>query len=355
MGAEPGEAPSTTSSTTSGAGSGAAELDPRRLLVLHAVAQCGGIPSAARLLGHTPSAVSQQVRRLERETGVTLLARVGGRLELTDAGRALAEGGRRIGAALAQAAEDLAALDARAAGPVRIGISAWGMAEIALPAIRELARQQPHIRPLIIEADQTDGLEGLREGTLDVLMLSDDRQTAVALPPRVTARVMSEDEYKLVVPASWPVPRTPADLDGRAWIVAPPHAASGRAFARFAAEHGLEPSERHRARQPSAVQVLLAGGLGAAVLPAFVANRLRDAVVTEIPVTGRYLVRILLRGGPGGAPSPAVRAVNLALRQASVDATERYAELGVAQREPVISTRLLDPSEEASADRAAAG
>lgn len=323
-----------------------AELDPKRLLVLHAVAQCAGITAAARLLGHTPSAVSQQVQRLEQEAGVALVTRTGGHLELTEAGRALAKSGRRIEAALAQAAEDLSALDARASGPVRIGISAWGMAEIALPAVQLLASEKPQVRPMIVEADQTDGLEGLRRGTLDVLILSDDRQTAVDLPPGVTARAMNEDEYKLVVPASWPVPHEPVQLDGRPWIVAPDYAASGRAFARFATEHGIEPSERHRVRQPSAVQVLIAGGLGAAVLPAFVASRLHKALVTEIPVTGLYLVRILLRGGPGGAPSPAVRAANLALRQAVVDATERYAALGVAQREPVVSARLLDPSEE---------
>jgi DNA-binding transcriptional LysR family regulator len=322
------------------------ELDPRRLLVLHAIAEADGIAAAARLLGHTPSAVSQQLQRLEREAGVALVDRSGPRLELTVAGRLLAEGGRRIEQALAEAAEQLDAMERRATGPVRIGISAWGMGEIAVPAVQLLRQHQPQVQPVIVEADQADGLDGLRRGTLDLLVLSDDRDTAVRPPAGALARALTEDDYRLVVPDSWPEPHEAADLDGRPWILAPEHAASGRAFARFAALHGLEPAVRHQARQPSAVQVLLAGGLGAAVLPAFVAARLRKAVVTDVPVPGRYLVRILMRTGAAGGPAPAARAAELAVRQAALDATERYAATGLAPREPVIRARLTDPSEE---------
>jgi len=54
--------------------------------------------------------------------------------------------------------------------------------------------------------------------------------------------VIFESRYRIVVPESWPTPSTPAELDGRAWVGAPPQTARGRAFARFAAEHGITPS-----------------------------------------------------------------------------------------------------------------
>ena len=321
------------------------ELDPKRLLVLHAIAQAEGIAAAARVLGHTPSAVSQQLQRLEREAGVALVDRGGGRLELTEAGRLLAESGRLIEQALATAVDQLGGMGSRAEGPVRIGISAWGMGEIAVPAVRLLRQIQPDVQPVIVEADQLDGLDALRRGTLDVLVLSDDRATAVKLPPGVIAYAMNEDEYRLVVPREWPTVTSPADLGGRPWIVGPDHSATARSFTRFAALHGIEPSVRHQARQPSAVQVLLTGGLGAAVLPAFVATRLRDAVVTPVQVPGSYIVRVLMRSGPGG-PSPAVRAAYRAIHQAGIDATERYAATGLAPREPIVTARLTDPSQE---------
>lgn len=50
-------------------------IDPRRLSHLLAVHREGGIVAAADVLGLTPSAVSQQIRRLEEEVGLTLLDR----------------------------------------------------------------------------------------------------------------------------------------------------------------------------------------------------------------------------------------------------------------------------------------
>ncbi|HWG27859.1 LysR substrate-binding domain-containing protein [Actinospica sp.] len=210
----------------------------------------------------------------------------------------------------------------------------------------------PKVLPVIVEADLPDGLDAPRRGTLDLLVASDDRETAVELPAGAIAQAMSEDEYRLVVPDSWAVPGSAAELHGRPWIVGPGHAAGARAFARFAALHGIEPSVRHQARQPSAIQVLVAGGLGAAVLPAYVATRLRGAVVTGLAVPGQTVVRLLVRTGPGGPP-PAVRAARLAIRQAGLDAVERYAASGLAPHDPVVSARLTDPSERTSAERTA--
>ncbi len=62
---------------------------------LRTVAREGSVSAAAAALGFTPSAVSQQIKRLERETGVTLLERVGRGVALTDAGTHLVVGRRR--------------------------------------------------------------------------------------------------------------------------------------------------------------------------------------------------------------------------------------------------------------------
>jgi len=49
--------------------------DYKRMAVFAAVVQHGSMSAAARTLGMSPSAVSQQVRQLERDGGVTLLHR----------------------------------------------------------------------------------------------------------------------------------------------------------------------------------------------------------------------------------------------------------------------------------------
>lgn len=319
-------------------------LDPKRLLVLHAIVQGGGISSAARLLGHTPSAVSQQLRRLEQEAGVPLVDRADGSLELTAAGRVLAESGRRIEAAMADAVEQVDAITGRASGPVAVGLSAWAVGRIGVPALRLLAETHPSVESSLVEVDHGDGLRALRRGELDVLVMSDDRDTAVPLPAGVVAHVMLEAEYRLVVPEGWTVPTVPAEISGRPWIGAPEGSARARAFDRFAAEHGVVPSARHVAAQPSAVQALLDGRCGAVILPSFLAERLRDARITRLPVSGSYIVRVLRHSGPGG-PAPVAQAAVWALQQAVLDAAERFAESGLAERDPV-QRRLRDPSEE---------
>src|SRR5918997_5850800 len=67
------------------------QIDPRRLLTLHAVARHGSFSRAAEELALTQSAVSQQVAALERQLGVQLLERGPGGLSLTAAGKLLLE------------------------------------------------------------------------------------------------------------------------------------------------------------------------------------------------------------------------------------------------------------------------
>ncbi len=68
----------------------------RRLATLVRVVEAGSISRAARALDLTPSAVSQQMRRLEREARVALFRRTTRRLVLTPAGEALYDGGAAI-------------------------------------------------------------------------------------------------------------------------------------------------------------------------------------------------------------------------------------------------------------------
>ena len=78
-------------------------LDTRRLLVLREVAAHGSVSGAADALGYTPSAVSQQLGQLERETGRTLIERHGRGIRLTDAAHQLLPHAHDVLAALERA------------------------------------------------------------------------------------------------------------------------------------------------------------------------------------------------------------------------------------------------------------
>lgn len=78
-------------------------MDVRRLDLLRELAERGSITAVAAATHRTPSAVSQQLKKLEREVGVPLTERSGRGLALTSAGIALARSAGDVAVALAKA------------------------------------------------------------------------------------------------------------------------------------------------------------------------------------------------------------------------------------------------------------
>src|SRR2546421_12664806 len=95
-------------------------LDVRRLQLLRAVVTSGSISAAARNLGYSPSAISQQLAVLEREAGTALLERVGRGVRPTPAGRLLSEHAEVVSEQLSKAEHELTELKAGRSGRLTI-------------------------------------------------------------------------------------------------------------------------------------------------------------------------------------------------------------------------------------------
>jgi DNA-binding transcriptional LysR family regulator len=78
-------------------------MDVRRLDLLRELSERGSVTAVALATHRTPSAVSQQLKKLEREVGVPLTERSGRGLSLTSAGIALARSAGDVAVALARA------------------------------------------------------------------------------------------------------------------------------------------------------------------------------------------------------------------------------------------------------------
>lgn len=313
------------------------DLDPRRLLLLQAISETDSLGQAARRLGRTPSAVSQQLAKLEREVEVALVDRAPGRLELTEAGRILARAGARIGASLADAERELTSLTGSVAGPITIAIPPAGRTMAAVAhAVPVLAERHPELRPTIVEVEEAEGLRMLRAGSLDVMVLKDDRDTAVPLPPGYVARVLTQDEYRIAIPSSWDIPTTVEELSGKPWIGAPPTSARGRCFHRLADLHAIVPSTVHIAISPGTLEGMAAAGLGAAIAPWFYADWLQNCTVLDLPVPGRFIVRAIHR------PTPAAEAAGIALAEIALLHAEQLVDRGIHKRD-ILIRRLVDP------------
>src|SRR6476469_7485166 len=118
-------------------------VDLRHLAGREAVARTGSFGRAARELGYTQSAVSQQIAQLERMVGQRLFDRHGGprRVEPTEAGLLLLVRADAIVARLDAARADMAALAEGAAGTLRVGIY-QSVGTRLLPALVRRFREQ---------------------------------------------------------------------------------------------------------------------------------------------------------------------------------------------------------------------
>jgi DNA-binding transcriptional LysR family regulator len=146
-------------------------VELRHLVALEAVGRLRSFGAAARELGYTQSAVSQQVAQLEKVVGQKLVDRPGGprRVDLTDAGRLLLRHADAIVAQIDAAQADLAALAEGAAGPLRVGIYQSVGARILPALLRRFREAWPRVEVQVLEEiDPNDLLRGLEHGELDL-------------------------------------------------------------------------------------------------------------------------------------------------------------------------------------------
>jgi DNA-binding transcriptional LysR family regulator len=134
---------------------GEPNLDVGRLRTLREVSLRGSIAAAARTLGLTPSAVSQQLTVLEREAGTRLLDRTSRGVELTGAGLLLCERADAILDVLALARADLDRLHGAVHGPLRLATVSSAAATIVSDAVLALRATQPGIAVSVVVAEPT--------------------------------------------------------------------------------------------------------------------------------------------------------------------------------------------------------
>jgi DNA-binding transcriptional LysR family regulator len=150
-------------------------IDPSLLPALYdalVVAQTSSVAEAARRLHKTPSAVSQQLRRIERHFGVSLFQKVGRRIRLSPAGELAVGALTRVFDEATSLGTLLAELRGAQVTTLRLAASDYLGEALLLPVIRELLQVKV---PLHFEITTTHSAEAGRlvaEGQVDVAMVS---------------------------------------------------------------------------------------------------------------------------------------------------------------------------------------
>ncbi|MEV0347024.1 LysR substrate-binding domain-containing protein [Nonomuraea sp. NPDC050680] len=244
-------------------------MDLRHLRYFVAVAEELHFGRAAERLHMAQPPLSQAIRRLEDDLGVELLQRTTRRVGLTDAGRGYLARARRILDAVDEAASEARRVAAGAVGHLAIGCVGSATYSL-LPALaRGLSHELPGVdfsfRGEMLVPDQ---VAALRTGDIDVALLR---------PPiadlSLTVLPLRRDRLVVAVPAEAPLAAqrqvTIIDLAGIDLIV---HSADRRSVMYDVVlglfrDTGVEPRIRHEVGETSTLITLVAGGLGAAVVP----------------------------------------------------------------------------------------
>ncbi|WP_321781818.1 LysR family transcriptional regulator [Paraburkholderia sp. J94] len=143
-----------------------------QLRVLLALAQHGSMHNASRSLHVSQPALSKAIAELERELGVTLISRSVRGVSLTPYGRALVKRASVVEHELRHALEDIESMRGHAEAQLNIGFSAVASSGPLPEAIAAFRARYPGVAIHAYEMRPQQILEGLREGHLDIALIS---------------------------------------------------------------------------------------------------------------------------------------------------------------------------------------
>jgi molybdate transport repressor ModE-like protein len=300
-------------------------LDSRRMRVLLHVARTGSLAAAAAELGYTPSAVSQQIRALEREMGTVVLERRGRGVVLTEPGQALAERAQRIVDELRAAEAEVAAIAGLRAGTLRLGWFSTAGAILIPRAIARFRARHPDIELELEEADPDQCAQDLREGRLDLGIVYEFRIDP-PLPADLRLTPLIEDRLHIALPPGHRLAHRKrirmAELRDDTWIQGVRHGSTLATLPAACWEAGFEPRIALRTDDPMAWQGLVAAGVGVAVIPELtLATARSDILVRELDAPS--LIRKVSAAMPLARYSPpAATAMVDTLAEVAADLTE---------------------------------
>jgi DNA-binding transcriptional LysR family regulator len=282
-------------------------LDTQKLIMLRAVSVEGSIAAAARSLGYTRSAVSQQLSALERFAGTSLLVRTGNRVTLTPVGRTLVDHTERILIELRAAEAALAHTGKEVAGRLHVGVPFREGPPIMSSALSEARRRYPALEIQLVAIKDETGAELVHRGQLDMVILSRFGSAHAAVGTGLREWVLGHDALRLCVPIDHRLAGAEvcslADLRDEPWVLSPA-SALGRLVTTLCVAAGFQPTVAAAVDDIATALGLVSIGWGVTVAPDLTrANPERD--VRRIRLNGLEAERhsiLIIRDGEESLP-----------------------------------------------------
>lgn len=290
------------------------------LATLAAVRRTGSIGGAAAELGYTPSAVSQQVKRLERHVGGAVLDRVGRGVVLTELGRHLVDEGADILARLEALESGLGRVaGGPVTGSVRLVAFSTAVRGLIAPALRTLRDSEPDLDVTVVEHDPHEAIAVVASGGADAALVHNWGDLPLPFPAHVEVVTLGVDTADVLVHREHPLAGagtvSASALAGEDWVCAPEGSVCHGWLTHMFDLHGARPRIRHWSWEFASHVGLVAEGVCVSLVPRLGREALPDTVVA-LPLTDPTPTRrIMMTWRRSMAPSPAIARVRETLAQ----------------------------------------
>lgn len=297
-------------------------LNIARLRVLRELHHRKTLSAVAEALSYSTSAVSQQVRLLEKEVGVPLVEPAGRRLQLTAQGLILVAHAEQILDLLERAEADVSTSMEQPRGTVRIAAFQTAALTIIPQALQELRRLHPE---LTIEFDQGEPettLPALTSAEYDLVIAESYPGLPVASIAGITVTTILDDPLWLIMDAAIAATIDPdaniiSQLAGAAWAVEAEDSAPRRWLTNECRKAGFDPKVICSSEDLSVHLRFVEAGLAVAVLPGLALTGAAANVRRFPTAPGMQSRKVLVAARDASSKRPAIIAVTHALQRAA--------------------------------------
>jgi DNA-binding transcriptional LysR family regulator len=287
---------------------GSSPITLQRLRLLVALAEAGSVTAAARVLGISQPALSQNLRVIERHFGIPLLMRSGRRVVLTQRARGVVDYARRILRLVGESERAVRDLVELKAGRLAVAGTATAASYLLPPALAEFRSRHPEVEIALSMGDVRALERWVLAGQVDVGVIGE-----IAAPLDAVVTPFRRDELVVVASPAHALASV-ARLDGEALASQPLIVRERGSSTRETLERGLSRggyalTVLFELESLEAILQAVAAGLGAAVVSelavfgAAFGRRLRTRRVAGLDLS-RYLAVVT---HPDAEPGPAAR------------------------------------------------
>lgn len=237
---------------------------------LRAVVEHGSLSSAAKDLGYTTSAISQQISALERSLGVSLFERGPRSVRVTAAGERMYELSADLLESIAGIADIMRGYASAEQGMLRLTAAGSGAAQLLPRAVAGITSKHPAAEISLVTPGTSDSVvESIKAGYADIGIIYEYSPTSKQLLEGLTSTPLLHEEMVVIGRDQGPSGERSSirDFAEENWVCGSKGSTQDQILQHLGEREGFVPRIAHRSDDPDVIRGLVNQGLGIALVP----------------------------------------------------------------------------------------